>query len=42
MTAQVLYPRADGTGGTWDAAAGTLSVRLPRVPSACLIRLGGQ
>ena len=42
MTAQVLYPRADGTGVTWDAAAGTLSVRLPRVPSACLIRLGAQ
>jgi alpha-galactosidase len=42
MTADVLYPRATGAAATWDAAASTLSVQLPRVPSACLIRLGAQ
>jgi alpha-galactosidase len=40
VTADVLYPRSTGAGATWDAAAGTLSVQLPRFPSACLIRLG--
>jgi alpha-galactosidase len=48
VTADVLYPRSAGAGAgagaaaTWDAAASTLSVQLPRVPSACLIRLGAQ
>ena len=41
-TAEVLYPRSTGAGVTWDAAASTLSVQLPRFPSACLIRLGQQ
>jgi alpha-galactosidase len=42
VTADVLYPRSAGAGASWDAAAGTLSVELPRVPTACLIRLGAQ
>jgi alpha-galactosidase len=47
-TADVLYPRSAGAGAetaagaTWDAASGTLSVELPRFPSACLIRLGAR
>jgi alpha-galactosidase len=51
VTADVLYPRSTATatasatattttGAIWDAAASTLSVELPRFPSACLIRLG--
>jgi alpha-galactosidase len=39
VIAEVLYPGAAGTSVAWDAAAGTLSVDLPRVPSGCLIRL---
>jgi alpha-galactosidase len=42
VTADVLYPHSAGAGAAWDATAGTLSVRLPRVPSACLIRLGRE
>ena len=48
VTAAVLYPHAAGPAGpvgpaaSWDAAASVLSVRLPRVPSACIIRLGPQ
>jgi alpha-galactosidase len=39
-TAEVLYPVGPaGAAVAWDAAAGVLSVELPRVPSACLIRL---
>ena len=40
VTADALYPRLAGAATTWDAAASTLSVRLPRVPSACLVQLG--
>jgi hypothetical protein len=39
VTADVLYPRSTGAGATWEPAAGTLSVELPRFPSACLISL---
>jgi alpha-galactosidase len=39
VTVDVLYPRWGGAGATWHAAASALSVELPRVPSACLIRL---
>ena len=44
VNAELLYPRSTGAaaGATWDAAASALSVQLPRVPSACLIRLGAQ
>jgi alpha-galactosidase len=38
-TAQVLYPPDAGAAATWDAASGTLTVTLPRVPSACVLRL---
>jgi alpha-galactosidase len=40
VTAEVLYPRSAGAGATWDAAASTLRVDLPRFPSAGVIRLG--
>jgi alpha-galactosidase len=39
VTAGVLYPSAGGAEASWDAAAGHLSVALPRVPSACVPRL---
>jgi alpha-galactosidase len=42
VTADVLYPRSAAAAATWDAAASALSVQLPRVPSACLIRLGAR
>jgi len=42
VTAEVLYPRSAGAGATWDAAASTLRVDLPRFPSACVIRLGAR
>jgi alpha-galactosidase len=42
VTAEVLYPRSAGAGATWDAAASTLWVDLPRFPSACVIRLGAR
>jgi alpha-galactosidase len=38
-SAQVLYPAHAGARATWHAAAGTLTVTLPRVPSACVLRL---
>jgi alpha-galactosidase len=36
---QVLYPRDAGEDVSWDAARGTLTVTLPRCPSACVLRL---
>jgi hypothetical protein len=39
VTAGVLYPSASGAEASWDATAGHLSVTLPRVPSACVLRL---
>jgi alpha-galactosidase len=38
-TIQVLYPPHADTRATWHAAPGTLTVTLPRVPSACVLRL---
>jgi len=38
-TAQVLYPPDADATATWHAASGTLTVTLPRVPSACVLRL---
>ncbi len=37
-SAEVLYPTA-GAGVEWHPPAGELTVRLPRVPSACLVAL---
>jgi alpha-galactosidase len=39
VTAEVLYPRHAGATAGWDAARGTLTVTLPRFPSACVLRL---
>ena len=39
VTAEVLYPRNAGAQASWDAALGTLTVTLPRYPSACVLRL---
>jgi alpha-galactosidase len=39
VTAQLLYPRGGGAEASWDAALGTLTVTLPRHPSACVLRL---
>jgi alpha-galactosidase len=40
VTVRVLYPRDAGAAATWNADPGTLSVTLPRIPSACVVRLG--
>ena len=39
VNVQVLYPRHAGAEATWNETAGTLTVTLPRVPSACVLRL---
>ena len=39
VTVQVLYPRHAGAEASWDAATGRLTVTLPRLPSACVLRL---
>jgi alpha-galactosidase len=39
VTAQVLYPRDAGAEANWDPALGTLTVTLPRLPSACVLRI---
>jgi len=39
LTAQPLYPADAGAEASWDAAPGTLTVTLPRHPSACVLRL---
>jgi len=39
VTARVLYPRDAGAVATWNAGPGMLTVILPRVPSACVLRL---
>jgi alpha-galactosidase len=36
---RVLYPTGAAAGIRWDAAEGTLTVPLPRTPSACVISL---
>ncbi len=41
VTAEVLYPRHAGTGANWNATDGTLTVRLPGLRSACVVRLAG-
>jgi alpha-galactosidase len=38
-TPQVLYPGDAGADASWDAVSGTLTVTLPRTPSACVLRL---
>jgi hypothetical protein len=35
----VLYPRDAAAEASWDPALGTLTVTLPRLPSACVLRL---
>ncbi len=40
VTARVLYPRGAGAAAAWNADPGTLTVTLPRIPSACVVRLG--
>jgi alpha-galactosidase len=39
VTAQLLYPRHAGAEVNWNAVSGTVTVTLPRVPSACVLRL---
>ena len=39
VSARVLYPSHAGARANWDATAGTLSVTLPGVPSACVLHL---
>jgi len=38
-TPRVLYPRQAGVEAGWDAESGTLTIGLPDVPSACVLRL---
>ena len=37
--AEVMYPSRGPTEAGWDASSGTLTVALPGIPSACLIRV---
>lgn len=39
VTASVLYPPDAGAEASWDASPGMLTVTLPRLPSACVLRL---
>ena len=39
VTPRVLYPPHAGAAASWDASAGTLTVTLPRLPSACLLEV---
>jgi alpha-galactosidase len=39
VTTEVLYPRDEGAEASFDEAAGTLTVTLPRLPSASVLRL---
>jgi alpha-galactosidase len=37
--AEILYPVLGGGMADWNSSTGELTVRLPRAPSACLVRL---
>ncbi len=37
--AEVLYPVPGGARAVWDVGRRELTVMLPRLPSACLLRL---
>jgi len=39
VTAQLLYPRQAEADASWDPTTGTVTVTLPRIPSACVLRL---
>jgi len=39
VNARVLYPRDSGAEVSWEASPGMLTVTLPRLPSACVLRL---
>lgn len=39
VTASVLYPHCAGAEASWEASTGMLTVTLPRLPSACVLRL---
>lgn len=39
VTARIVYPVGTGAEVSWDAGAGTLTVSLPRTPSACVLSL---
>jgi alpha-galactosidase len=39
LVPEVLYPRAGRGAATWAATSGELTVSLPAVPAACLVRL---
>jgi alpha-galactosidase len=40
VEAQLLYPGQAGADVSWNGATGTVTVALPRLPSACVLRLG--
>jgi len=42
VTAEVLYPHHGGSKVYWDATLGRLTVTLPALPSACVLRLAAQ
>lgn len=42
VRAAVLYPTSADAGAEWDAAEGQLTVSLPRVNTAVLVRLSGS
>ena len=39
VTPRVLYPRHAGAEAGWNPDTGTLTVMLPGIPSACVLRL---
>ncbi len=39
VTARIVYPVGTGAEVSWDAGVGTLTVSLPRTPSACVLSL---
>jgi alpha-galactosidase len=39
LTPAVLYPQAAAARASWQPSPGTLTVTLPRTPSACVLRL---
>jgi len=41
VTPRVVYP-GSGAGFAWDRGSGVLTVSLPRIPSACVFKLGAE
>jgi alpha-galactosidase len=42
VTARILFPETAAASASWDPGSGLVTVRLPRYPSACLLRLSAR